>query len=125
LVLRGTDDGVLGAYDFFLGANVAAITIAGCIALSRQVRALQSPAGQKPGRARSRVLCRLALSLRVGGRASWYLRPFFGARDARRPAALPPRSAARSARSHKLLRGPVAGAGARAAASDGAAGRIG
>ncbi len=77
-VLRATDDGVLGDYDFFLGANMTAIAASGALALLRQVRALRSARPISRARASAVAAVWLALSLLVGGQAAFWMRPFFG-----------------------------------------------
>jgi hypothetical protein len=78
LVLRATDDGWLGEYDFFFSANVALVAVAGCFALVQRARALLPAAGLPLRRALLVVLAWLALSLFVGGQVSFMLRPLIG-----------------------------------------------
>jgi hypothetical protein len=76
--LRATDDGQLGDYDSFLAFNLAAVALAGSLALLRQARALLVSAQLAPARATLLVASWLVLSLAVGGQAAFVMRPFFG-----------------------------------------------
>lgn len=78
LVLRTSDDGARGEYDFFLAANMTAIALAGTLALLRQVRTLRSSGALPPRRALAISGCWLLLALLVGGQAAFWMRPFYG-----------------------------------------------
>lgn len=78
IVMRTQDDGRLGEYDFFLGANIAAIAFAGLLALIRQVKFLGQTYALSSARAAALVVAWAALSAGVGGQAAFYMRPFFG-----------------------------------------------
>lgn len=78
LVLRTSDDGQRGEYDFFLGANMTAIALSGTLALVRQVRALQAAGTLPRHRALAIAGSWLLLALLVGGQAAFWMRPFYG-----------------------------------------------
>jgi len=78
LVMRRTDDGRLGEYDFYLKANVLLIASCGALALARQARTLMSSAAIPLERALPVVSAWLALTLFVGGQVAFLLRPYFG-----------------------------------------------
>ncbi len=77
-VAIATDDGLLGDYYLLFGLNTAFVAIAGSLALVRQARGVIVDHAVERVRGIAVVLCWLALSLFVGGQASFYLRPFFG-----------------------------------------------
>lgn len=68
----------LGDYPLSLGLNIVLIGTAGSFALVRHARGLLSRRGVGARRGSAVVVVWLALSLLVGGQASFYLRPFFG-----------------------------------------------
>jgi len=75
------DAASLHEYPLFVGLNVVFISIAGAMALLRQVDAL---ARFHPWPLSRRVITVggwIGLSLLVGGQAAWTLRPFFGVRS--------------------------------------------
>jgi len=76
-VLHSTDDGRLGAYDSFLGWNVATVGVCGVLAFVRQTSSLFE-ASRSRARALAIAAAWLALTLGVGGQAAFYMRPFFG-----------------------------------------------
>jgi hypothetical protein len=78
LVLRATDDGWLGEYDFFLAANIGLIAVAGVLALVQRARALLPAAGLELRHALRVGVAWVALSLFVGGQVSFMLRPLIG-----------------------------------------------
>jgi len=78
LVMRRTDDGLLGEYDFYLKANVLLIAACGLLALWNQARALMPKAEISMRRAIPIVLAWLAISGFVGGQVAFLLRPYFG-----------------------------------------------
>jgi hypothetical protein len=78
LVMRRTDDGLLGEYDFYLKANVMLIGACGVLALWNQARALMPNAGISMKRAIPVVLAWLAVTCFVGGQVAFLLRPYFG-----------------------------------------------
>jgi len=78
LVLRATDDGWLGEYDFFFAANVGLVAAAGGLALVRRAQALLLASGLFLRRALLVVLAWLALSLFVGGQVAFLIRPLIG-----------------------------------------------
>ncbi len=65
-------------YPLFLGLNIVLFGTAGSFALVRHAKALLSRSGVGMRRGLAVVFVWLALSLLVGGQASFYLRPFFG-----------------------------------------------
>lgn len=75
--LQAGDDGVLGRYDEFLAANMLLIATCGALALVRQAKALLAE-NLARSRAIAVTLAWLAISLVVGGQASFWMRPFFG-----------------------------------------------
>jgi hypothetical protein len=77
-VLRATDDGRLGGYDWLLGLGMLAVAVAGSLSVVRQTRELLRQHRLPANTARALVVGWLALSLAVGGQAAFYLRPLFG-----------------------------------------------
>lgn len=78
LILRATDDGWLGEYDFFFSANVAAVAVAGGLALVQRARSLLPKAGLPLRQALCVVLAWGVLSLFVGGQVTFLMRPLVG-----------------------------------------------
>ncbi|MBL8857490.1 MAG: hypothetical protein JNL28_03165 [Planctomycetes bacterium] len=78
LVMRATDDGVLGEYDRFLALNIVLIAVSGVVALARGARALFVEHALAPARVVVVMLAWLAVSATVGGQAAFFMRPFFG-----------------------------------------------
>ena len=77
LTMAGTTADDLGGFPAFLGFNVAAIAVCGCLAVHRCGRAV----GDAVARAAQRRLLIAAwmfASLLVGGQTCWLIRPFFG-----------------------------------------------
>jgi hypothetical protein len=88
LVLHATDDGWMGEYDLFFGANVGLVAASGCLALVRRAQALLPASGLRLRRALLLVFAWLALSLFVGGQVAFLIRPLIGVpatRGATRP----------------------------------------
>ena len=78
VVLARTDDGQLGSYYLFFGANLVLVALSGTLALVQRARSLCTAHGLRAATSARVVVAWIALTLFVGGQASFLLRPFFG-----------------------------------------------
>jgi hypothetical protein len=77
-VARATDDGQLGEYDSFLALNVGFAGVAGALSMVRQAVGLLRELHIAHSRVVTLVALWFALTLAVGGQATFWMRPFFG-----------------------------------------------